>query len=86
MEKATFYYECKNKKKVREMILRVIELRKEQLKHFETLFINPIKDNIKLLKNCLFQNSEQRSIEYVLRESDRLHNYIFEALNEGVKK
>lgn len=45
--------EYKTKKEQRDLIRRVIELRKEEIKNFEDLIINLLKDDIKIANEVL---------------------------------
>jgi hypothetical protein len=85
MEKYTTINSLKieKRKKLRELFSKQLESRKKQVKLMEELLINPIKQNIEILKGVL---ASQEAIERYIKNTETLHKRFATSLKGWLKQ
>jgi hypothetical protein len=71
------------RKKLRELFSKQLESRKKQVKLMEELLINPIKQNIEILKGVL---ASQEAIERYIKNTETLHKRFATILKGWLKQ
>jgi len=67
------------KRKIRELMLRIIQIRKEQIETIERAFIHPLKNNINSIQRAL---KSEIPLKHYISDSLNINKYLKKLLNQ----